>query len=652
MRPPPAFLRKAVLALRVFFAALVMAVSVALPASAAEEITRFVSRAQIGLDGRVTVREDITVRAEGLSIRRGIFRYFPTKRPGADASAPPAGFKLLDVFRDGVAEPHHVVSRLDGKTVYIGEETVFLEPGLYTYTLIYETTRQLLFFDGRDEFNWNVTGTEWAFPILSVDYEVTFPGNVNAVDVSSYTGRPGERGQAFSVVRDEPGEVQVITQGRLEPGEGLTVSVSWPEGAVERPTALEGFIDQLISQRATVVGLAGALIMLGFYLIAWTRVGRDPEAGTIIPHFRPPSNLSPAAIRYVKRMGADRKTFASALISMAVQGVLTIEDAEDGFVVTRTGKGFENLFPGERRVAKTLFDSHDSFEIKQDNHRKIRRAIEKLTETLETEYENQLFVTNIRFFAIGVLGSLAVIAIIALASNAPAEGLFIGLWLSVWSGGTSFVVLRAWRALKNAFSQPDLALGAKFSALLTALFALPFVGGAFLALGILSSFMSIAPLIAILIIIVINVTFFQLLKAPTLKGRAVLDEIEGFKRFLETTEARLLKGITPEQKSPRYYERMLPYAIALDLENAWGKRFSSLLNEAGAPAARHSHVSWYSGGDFGDLVDTAFARNLSNSVASSVTSAAQLPNSNSSGSGFSGGGFSGGGGGGGGGGGW
>jgi uncharacterized membrane protein len=98
------------------------------------------------------------------------------------------------------------------------------------------------------------------------------------------------------------------------------------------------------------------------------------------------------------------------------------------------------------------------------------------------------------------------------------------------------------------------------------------------------------------------------------------------------------------------FEKFLPYAIALDCENSWSKKFEVEAAAAGVtPQSSNYTPAWYSGGSFGRLGAASFASGLGASMASAAASAATAPGS-SSGSG--GGGSSGGGGGGGGGGGW
>ncbi|HEX8378939.1 MAG TPA: hypothetical protein VF619_00145, partial [Allosphingosinicella sp.] len=120
------------------------------------------------------------------------------------------------------------------------------------------------------------------------------------------------------------------------------------------------------------------------------------------------------------------------------------------------------------------------------------------------------------------------------------------------------------------------------------------------------------------------------------------------RHYLSVAEEERLQTLHPPEKTPELFERYLPYAIALKVENDWASRFTSVLAAAAASGQTRS-MSWYSGGsdpwnDPGDFADS-----VGSSLASTISSASAAPGS-SSGSG--GGGSSGGGGGGGGGGGW
>ena len=133
------------------------------------------------------------------------------------------------------------------------------------------------------------------------------------------------------------------------------------------------------------------------------------------------------------------------------------------------------------------------------------------------------------------------------------------------------------------------------------------------------------------------------------QGRAILDRIAGFKQYLSITERERLDRMTMPQDTPEVFEKYLPYAIALGVENKWANRFASVLAAAQARGDERQGFYWYSGRGNPWSNPSLFVNSVGASLASTISSASTAPGS-SSGSG--GGGFSGGGGGGGGGGGW
>jgi uncharacterized membrane protein len=150
-----------------------------------------------------------------------------------------------------------------------------------------------------------------------------------------------------------------------------------------------------------------------------------------------------------------------------------------------------------------------------------------------------------------------------------------------------------------------------------------------------------------LILLVLNIVFFFLLRRRTVEGRKLQDEIEGFKLFLSVTEKDRMNFHNPPGKTPELFEKFLPYALALGVEQNWAEQFSKVFEEM-SKTANGYHPAWYVGNDFNTLSAVGFATNFSGSFSHAISASSTAPGSSS---GF-GGGFSGGGGGGGGGGGW
>jgi uncharacterized membrane protein len=155
--------------------------------------------------------------------------------------------------------------------------------------------------------------------------------------------------------------------------------------------------------------------------------------------------------------------------------------------------------------------------------------------------------------------------------------------------------------------------------------------------------------IATIILMFLAMIFFAIImKRPTLRGRKLLDEMLGFKDFLEVAEKEELNLRNPPEKTPELFETYLPFALALGVDQQWSERFASLLASIRQPNGDPYSPAWYSGNWNSSNLSKAtsgLSRGLNSAVSASVTA----PGSSSGGGG---GGSSGGGGGGGGGGGW
>jgi uncharacterized membrane protein YgcG len=556
------------------------------------------------------------------------------------------GFKLVQVQRDGKEEPHQTEHVANGVKVRIGRKEVFLPPGVYTYTLTYQTDRQVGFFEDHDELYWNVTGNGWTFGIDRAEGVIVPPQGAQILRHKAYTGPQGSKGQDYITYTDESGRLVFTTIRPLRPREGLTVVVSWPKGVVQPPSGMTraGF---LLRDNPTVLAAVGGLvILLVFYLVAWYRVGRDPDKGTIIPLFNPPLRLSPSAVRFLMKMGYDDKAMSAAVVNLAVKGFLTIKEAEGDFTLQRKGQGGAALSKDEARVAEALFRKGSSLEMKNENHEVIKAAQETLKANLKAEFDKVYFFTHTGYLVPGVLITLLTLGaiIVSAVNDMGAFGNF--LFLAIVAPLAYITTKQAWGDWKRARGS-GYRLGRTFGALGRTLIALLCLG---LLIGIFFLFaanLSVVAGVCFAAMAMLNPLFYYLLKAPTLQGRKTMDQIEGFKLYLSVAEKERLGILTPPEKTPELFEKYLPYALALDVEVEWSEQFADVLAKAAKEGAYTP--TWYVGSwDTGRM--SGFASSLGDSFSGAISSSSSPPGSSS---GFDGGGgSSGGGGGGGGGSGW
>lgn len=621
-----------------------------------EQILDFHSDITLQDNSALQVTETIDVIATNGLIRHGIYRDFPTRYEDKLGNSYAVGFQMLAATLDSEPVPFRLEDLANGKRIYLGDPHALVSRGRHIYSITYTTTRQLGFFKDHDELFWNVTGNAWIFPIQHANATVHLPPAIplGQVKLAGYTGRQGSYESSLTSAAQNSG-FQFATTRPLKSQEGLTILLMWPKGFFAEPTPSQKLQFFFQDNRDALLLLAGFLLTLIYYIVVWAAVGRDPAPGVIMANYQPPQSLSPAAMRYLVRMGFDNKTFAAAILDMGVRGFLTIKELAGSYRLYTTGKPRSVLSEDEQMVAASLFNGRTELWLHQENHTAIRDALSGLKDYLASKEQKTYFVTNAHYLIAPIAFSVLVAVIYLLLSGPPkiAICLFLAVWLSVWSLAVYGLWTKAaasWRATGGRSSVGGEAANVG-SAFLATFVAIPFTFFELMALWFLWKFTSFSFVVFVLCAGLLHVLFLHLMKAPTFAGRRLMDQVEGFKMFLGAVDGDRLHRAAPPEQTPAVFEKFLPYALALDVEQHWAEKFSGTLAAAGTSPDHSNGVytpSFCSGSSWNGFTGTSFASSFGSSFTSAIASSATAPGSG--GGGGSGG--SGGGGGGGGGGGW
>ena len=377
----------------------------------------------------------------------------------------------------------------------------------------------------------------------------------------------------------------------------------------------------LNDNRSLVLNLAGLILLLVYYLLVWNRYGRDSRRGYIIPRYEPPDGLSPAVLRFVDRTGFDKEAASAAIINLAVKGFIIV-DQSDGYSLERTNKSdLKDLPPGEQQLLRSLFSTRQRLVIDQENHKLLGRAIKKFSAYLQAEFQQANFRKNGGLMIPGILLTiLVIVAGLLIKDELRPEVIFLAVWLSAWTFACYYLVLtRKWLSV------------------------LVFTLVEIMAIGF---FVSIAPvefLGTLFLFFVTNIVFYHLLQAPTRRGRKLMDEIEGFRTYLKVAQKDRLNLLNEPEKTPALYEKYLPYALALDVDQQWSEKFSRVLHAASTHNTGAYRPHWYYSHGNSGAFDTGMVTALATGLTGAIADASVAPGSSSS-SGFGGGGSSGGGG--------
>ncbi|PKN03780.1 hypothetical protein CVU75_00490 [Candidatus Dependentiae bacterium HGW-Dependentiae-1] len=564
-----------------FCLGLALSVQVPLTRALQERITSFESDITVHVDSSLTVRETITVFSLGQSIIHGIVREFPTRYTDYLGTRYEVFFDVHQVRHNGLLVAHSVHDVANGKKIYIGDSSTRIALGEHTYSIVYTTKRQLGFFPDHDELYWNVTGNGWRLPIEKVRATVHLPEASQAQSAQAYTGFQGERGNDYTQII-EGSNVIFSTTRPFTPFEGFTLVVTWPKGVVLEPTSFEKISWFFKDNWALLLIMLGLLAIWGLAVRCWFLSRRANKPGTVIPLFYPSEGLMPSAIGFMKNRSWKDSLFGADIVDLAVRGYLTIEHKK-------------TVWSGAQYTLVATQKFLDGVNLtKRDSA--VLTALFSSGNAITIARDNRENVTSALHYAQQYCKA-------AVGDYIQKMNFFLY---------NSFIIVGM--------------VG----------FLIVFFGGTFDPI-----FMwTLVPLIGALALL------FSCYRVYTSKGRKLQDEIDGFQMYLETAEAERMKIIgTPPTKTPELYETYLPYAMALGVEEQWGRQFAPIFERLEREG--HPYVPlWYHGHRFSaDVFASQFGSSFNNAISSATT-----PPGSSSGSGGRG--SSGGGGGGGGGGGW
>ena len=451
-----------------------------------------------------------------------------------------------------------------------------------TVKVRYRVANALRFFDEHDELYWNVTGDEWEVPIEAAAAVVRLPEGVSGIRATAFRGAYGSTEQ--SAVKIGEADVSVSTTSGLGMREGLTLVVGWNPGIVHRPTAVEKTANVVYSN----VPLAVPPVILLLMWRLWRARGRDPELAPIATQYEPPSQMTPAEIGTLIDGKPDMRDITATIVDLAVRGYVHITETKE-----------EHLFG--------LYSSKDyTFALKKP------RSEWASLKSHERDMLDAMF------------GSADSVALSQLKNKfyKHLPGLKSDLYGMLVKGG--YYTGRPDR-VRMVYTIGGVILGFLIAVL-----------GAVLMTGL--GMQPASAIVAGILSGVIILVFGWFMPSRTVNGTRELEKVLGFQEFLSRVEGERLERMV---KTPEMFEKFLPYAMALGVEDSWAKAFEGIYT---------TPPTWYTGpGGIHTFRPSTLTSNLGAMSTTAAAAMASAPRS-SGGSGFSGGssggGFGGGGGGG------
>jgi hypothetical protein len=552
-----------------------------------ERIVSFQVDIAVNQDATLAVREELVVHSEGSYFRYGFTRNLPINSESRWDSLHAGEWKqdngirvkILELTEDGATVSYEQGSGWGYPQIRIGPRDVPLERGDHRYVIRYTVEEALGLGAVRDTLYWNAIGHDWDLSVDAARLTVRLPAGVPAGDVSG-EARVGGRGVSDNAGAPPPlaeplndaSAGAAYTATGLQRRQSLSVVVTWPAGVVRRSVLGIWSRDAWYLAVPTVLWL--------YYLVVWIGIGRPPKRGTAIVRYEPPSGVSAAAARYLVTTGSDGRTLAAVIAALAARGCLSVKQQDEKYKLTRLAPNAEvegKLAPEEMHTLQFLFEDGPVAEINptstQQSSLRNSRCVAHIQGDLGKRLDGLYFTRHGGFVALGVLATFVAAFWLALTAHGrdTTGALFLTMWILFCGLILGAIIemgfIAAWKAVLRGIG--------RWTLLLPGTAALAVFGAAFaFLLRQLAQGISRAYALTVAALVLVNLVWALLLKRMTPEGRATLDALTGFRQFLQAAEQDRMQRLNAPASEPAADIEYLPFAIALEVREAWGDRLA------------------------------------------------------------------------------
>ncbi len=452
------------------------------------------------------------------------------------------------------------------------KDTLVTKPVDYEISYTYDLGNDLL--DGKDEFYFNIIGTDWQDTCISdVSFSILMPKSFDENKLGLSRGKAGSTSYDGIAYRIDGNTItgKLKDGDVLEPGEGLTVRLELPEGY---------FTPKSETNILSILSIACSLLALAAAAFMWYKVGRDDPVIDVL-EFHPPGGLNSLETALLYKGKASKDDVVSLVVYLANKGYLTIMENEEAGFSGAHKESFrlvkEKEYDG-KNVSELLFmdglfakgdvvhkSGLENYFYKTVNKiLRVANAKKNMEKIFEKNSINKTWflylmmlgtvvfslmppmlyvcgghISRDMIFSVlfPIIGVIAGFAIIAHDANIGSI-LFVLVWGAGFAGAPIALIL--WPAIRTK-----------------QIFVITFV------IGVIS---------------VAGVAFFtKIMPKRTPYGTELLGRIEGFKRFLKIAEKDRLEAMVAED--PNYFYDILPYAYVLGVSDEWMEKFESIAVE-------------------------------------------------------------------------
>ena len=492
-----------------------------------EKITNFDVDFKVNKNGSVDVIERISYVTDEYG-KRGIYRNIPYKYDNASVikfENKIGIYNFKATYLNGT--PTGLYSQNEDNVMYnrLGKEDVFLKPNEeYTYVISYTMYNLIRTSGNVKQIYINAIGNYWEIPIEK--YRVKISG-ING-DIKVYTGNIGETNKEYSL--DKSDGVYIITSTKnISLGEGMSFIINSTDFVY---SSIDMWYNRIMTYPVILLLLILIPISLFFSILRFIYGIKHNKLKSIVVEYMPP-NISPLIAK--KLMNKNKNKYSMIVLFQLIQkGIIKFREKNP---------------------------KHNNEEYVREVGKPIEKNKKQFNDYVEKEYYLDMDLINDINLEISDYEKVAIKNLILVKNDI-------------------FKKSKAFSKIESTLNQEIDIMYLDFYSNINARYILPYI---FILIFLVIGFIAIfgnqildGIIISPLIIVLLTSSYLLSLRKYTDRYKDELAKIKGFEKFLVKVEANKFKEFLNVEDLVSYFNEILPFAVALELEN----KYLELLNKS------------------------------------------------------------------------
>lgn len=349
----------------------------------------------------------------------------------------------------------------------------------------------------------------------------------------------------------------------VNPGEDISIVLNIDNSLFSRPLPMIG----------KVVTYGSPLILIGVLWMFFKFKEKNPIISAV--EFYPPSGMNSAEVAYAYKQSISTKDITTLLFYWASQNHIKITmKKDDEFTLTKLSELDDNHKEYEKELFKEIFKCGDGETVKDSElEGEMITPITKTVGDVSKVFKGKRKLSDTKSLWIGFIGTLISGVPIFLAMMLEGKLSHISIFESSVLGLIGMLILCINYAIfynfnKNRYTKKGKKISKRVGFVLGILYVVFSV--------VIFALTEIPSSIALIVIVVafIGMIASAFIPKRTAYGREVLEQIIGFRNFVEVAEKDRLEALLEED--PEYFYNTLPYAHVLGVTKKWADKFKGI----------------------------------------------------------------------------